>query len=108
MSLERNSIALAIAWPCVGPNNRVRRIKRSRVPCSNSMRSFCPLVDILLQNSEVHLECQGESARSIFWRNGPKTASRCVRKIDLHESARDRHNGLVGGDNITFDMTKSV
>jgi hypothetical protein len=33
--------------------------------------------------------------------------SRCVRKIDLREPARDRHKGVAAGDNVTFDMTKS-
>ena len=39
------SIALAIACPCAGPGCSVRRISRSSVPCSSSMRSS--LVDIL-------------------------------------------------------------
>src|SRR5690242_6787243 len=53
-------MALAIACPCAGPGRSVRRISRSRVPCNNSIRSFCSLVDILGDIAEVHLECQGE------------------------------------------------
>jgi hypothetical protein len=26
----------------------------------------------------------------------------------VHESARDRHKGVAAGDNVTFDMTKSL
>src|SRR5713226_6379529 len=55
-----DSIALAMAWPCAGPSSSVRRISRSKVPCSNSIRSFCSLVDILGEVRAVQVECQGE------------------------------------------------
>jgi hypothetical protein len=38
----------------------VRRISRSSVPCSSSIRSFRSLVDILGDDTEVPVECQGE------------------------------------------------
>src|SRR5712692_3027005 len=53
-------MVLAMAWPCAGPRSNVRRISRSRVPCSSSMRSFCSLVDILGENRSLPVECQGE------------------------------------------------
>src|SRR5260370_1812931 len=54
-------MVLAMAWPCAGPRSNVRRISRSRVPCSSSMRSFCSLVDILGENKPLPVECQCES-----------------------------------------------
>src|SRR5260370_10525545 len=54
-------MVLAMAWPCAGPRSNVRRISRSRVPCSSSMRSFCSLVDILGENKSLPVECQCES-----------------------------------------------
>src|SRR5690348_6772497 len=48
-----------MAWPWVGPSSRVRRINRSRVPCSSSMRSARSLVDILGERTHLPLECQG-------------------------------------------------
>jgi hypothetical protein len=39
-------MAFAMAWPCVGPNTKVRKMSKSSVPCSSSMRSFSSLVDI--------------------------------------------------------------
>ena len=60
-SSEPCSMALAIAWPWAGQKRRVRRINRSSVPCSNSMRSRSALVDILgVDDTLAHLECQGE------------------------------------------------
>src|SRR4029077_6866948 len=59
-SSELNSMALAMAWPCARPNSSVRRISRSKVPCSSSMRSFCSLVDILGDHTVLPVECQGE------------------------------------------------
>src|ERR1700674_2176873 len=59
-SSDLNSIALAIAWPCNGPSSSVRRISRSSVPCSNSMRSRCSVVDILGEDIQLPVECQGE------------------------------------------------
>src|SRR5258708_1354261 len=59
-SSELNSMALATAWPCAGPRSNVRRISRSRVPCSSSIRSFCSLVDILGENKSLPVECQCE------------------------------------------------
>src|SRR5438445_4116094 len=56
-------MALAMAWPWAGPRSKVRRIRRSRVPWSNSMRSFCSLVDILGEDKERLVECQGEHFR---------------------------------------------
>src|SRR5260370_973769 len=53
-------MALATAWPCAGPRSNVRRISRSRVPCSSSTRSFCSLVDILGENKSLPVECQCE------------------------------------------------
>ena len=46
---ELRSIVLAIAWQCAGPIDRVRRINRSKVPCSSSIRSstILPVIDIL-------------------------------------------------------------
>src|ERR1700733_11701047 len=61
-SSELNSMALAMACPCTGPRTSVRRISRSRVPCSNSMRSCCSLVDILGEGTLLPVECQGEQA----------------------------------------------
>jgi hypothetical protein len=37
----------------------VRGISRSSVPCS-SIRSFCSVVDILGEDTELPVECQGE------------------------------------------------
>src|SRR5262249_43492275 len=59
-SSELNSIALAIACPCVGPSSSVRRISKSSVPCSKSIRSFSALVDILGDDTLAPVECQGE------------------------------------------------
>src|SRR5579862_8822355 len=56
-----------MAWPCTGPMISVRRIRRSSVPCNNSMRSFSSLVDMLGEPTRVPVECQGEGA--------PKTAA---------------------------------
>src|ERR1700688_3015493 len=53
-----------MAWPCVGPSSNVRRISRSRVPCSSSMRSCCSLVDILGEATGLPIECQGEQELS--------------------------------------------
>src|SRR5262249_7482626 len=61
-SSEVNSIALAMAWPCAGPSSSVRRISKSSVPCSNSIRSLSFLVDILGEHTPLPVECQGEYA----------------------------------------------
>jgi len=61
-SSELNSIALAMAWPCAGPSSSVRRISKSRVPCSSSMRSRWSLVDNLGDDAERPVECQGEQS----------------------------------------------
>src|SRR6266513_2911755 len=53
-------MALAMACPCTGPRSSVRRISRSRVPCSSSMRSRCSLVDMLGDDTWLLVECQGE------------------------------------------------
>src|SRR5882762_9604978 len=59
-SSDLNSIALAIAWPWNGPSSSVRRISRSSVPWSSSTRSRCSAVDILGENIQLPVECQGE------------------------------------------------
>src|ERR1700747_1989966 len=56
-------MALAMACPCAGPSSSVRRISRSNVPCSSSMRSRCSLVDILGEPTPALVECQGEEAK---------------------------------------------
>lgn len=56
-------MALAMAWPCVGPISRVRRIKRSRVPCRSSMCLLCSAVDILGEDMQLPVECQGEQGK---------------------------------------------
>ena len=53
-------MAFAMACPCAGPGSSVRRISRSSVPCSSSMRSRSSLVDILGEHKELPVECQGE------------------------------------------------
>src|SRR5437016_13925201 len=58
-------MALAMAWPCAGPSSSVRRINRSRVPCSSSMRSFSSLVVIIGQRNSLLEECQGEEALAV-------------------------------------------
>ena len=55
-------MALAMAWPCAGPSNSVRRISKSSVPCSSSMRSHSSLVDILGDDIAPSVECQGDQA----------------------------------------------
>src|SRR5580704_17934904 len=59
-SSERNSMALAMAWPCAGPSSSVRRISKSRVPCRSSIRCRSSLVDILGGNTALPVACQGE------------------------------------------------
>jgi hypothetical protein len=53
----------AMAWPCAGPSRSVRRISRSSVPCSSSVRSRYSLVDILGECNAAQVECQRESSR---------------------------------------------
>src|ERR1700733_2630568 len=55
-----------MAWPCIGPSSRVRRISRSSVPCSNSMRFVCSLVDILGDDIALPLEFQGGITSTTF------------------------------------------
>src|SRR3984957_8810134 len=79
-----------IAQPCSGPRARVRRIRRSRVPCGRSMDgddgTACPLV--LLQEYSVTLvEVQEESAGGIDGDGeGKKRANR--REIFVAERRR--------------------
>src|SRR5262245_8242072 len=61
---------LAMAWPWIGPNSRVRRISRSRVPCSMSIgSSFCLRIDALVENQLEYrsalVECQGKGANKL-------------------------------------------
>src|SRR5512145_1568010 len=63
-SSEPRSIDLAMACPCAGPRRSVRRMSKSSVPWSNSIRSRSALVDILGgDDTPAHLECQGEPAK---------------------------------------------
>src|SRR5271170_7374557 len=55
-------MALAMAWPCARPRTSVRKISKSSVPCNNSMRSRCSLVDILGEHISLPVECQGKPA----------------------------------------------
>src|SRR5882724_10703740 len=59
--------------PCSLPNSKVRRIKRSSVPCSSAIRSssgFC--VDILPERNSFLVGCQPEPACAADAENGRK------------------------------------
>src|SRR5246127_3833802 len=89
-SSELNSIALAMAWPCVGPSSSVRRISRSRVPCSSSMRSRCSLVDILGEATALPVECQGEQEVSAMRPTPDKSHYRTF-EVALHLAGKRVH-----------------
>src|SRR5262245_48142187 len=64
-----------MAWPWIGPNNKVRRISRSSVPCNMSIgSSFCfrisALVDVPLECRPTLVECQRKRARDYRTRQG--------------------------------------
>src|SRR5713226_5284179 len=63
-------MACAMAWPCAGPNTRVRRISMSSVPCSRSIFSASLWVDILAEHRAAWVECQGESCNNDGSREG--------------------------------------
>src|SRR5262249_55998031 len=66
---------LAMAWPWIGPNSKVRRISRSSVPCNMSIGSsfsfrISTLVEVLLENRLTLVECQGKRAGDSRTRQG--------------------------------------
>src|SRR5271154_593918 len=90
-SSDLNSIALAMAWPWAGPSSNVRKINKSSVPCSSSMRSLCSLVDILGDDKFLLVECQGEQKYG-SWPVSPITESmkRLTRPRGRRRSCRKR------------------
>lgn len=59
-------MARAIPCPCCGPKISVRRISRSRVPWSNSSRSFSCRVDTLPKYRTTQVRCQPSSAGAAY------------------------------------------
>src|SRR5437899_13081661 len=60
MLCDRNSVACAMASPFDRPSNIVRIVSRFRVPYRSSNHCFTSLLDILVEDSLLPVECQGE------------------------------------------------
>src|SRR5205814_2352465 len=69
-----------MAWPCLGPSSSVRRISRSSVPCSSSMRVRSSLVDILGDDIQPLVECQDELSHTSSVACPGRTVARAVQQ----------------------------
>src|SRR5713226_9700000 len=96
-------MACAMAWPCAGPNTRVRRISMSSVPCSRSIFSASLWVDILAEHRAAWVECQGESCNNDGSREGNG-----IRSLGAHGSEASQKRGKLASSENRWSQRLAV
>ena len=86
----------------------MRRISKSSVPCSSSMRSRSSLVDILGEDTALPVECQGEPAQDDYLEtaheNGPEETVKAPGQLTRFGRWNcPQESGYLMSGNSTYD-----
>src|SRR4030095_12038501 len=84
----RDSIATAIAYPCMEPRANIRRISMSRVPCTSSPVPRCFGIDYLYLDG-LYLDCVATVSSFFLMESCRSVKKRYSGRVTTDPSARD-------------------